>query len=153
MLHDMFSKIFGCHCVGENESNTKEYTWNYNSMNQAVRRMQYAVRGQIVMRADSLAAEGREIFYTNIGNPQAVGQKPNTYNRQVMALCDLPREYGIDNAEIRNIFPNDVIERAQLILSQIGPCGTGAYSNSQGILGIRQNVAKFTHYATLIYRS
>ena len=32
------------------------HSWNSNTMSQAVRRMQYAVRGQIVMRADEVSA-------------------------------------------------------------------------------------------------
>ena len=122
---------------------TKEYSWNQNTMSQAVRRMEYAVRGPIVMKADILAAEGKEIFYTNVGNPQAVGQKPNAYYRQVIALCDLPSDVGVDNDHIRKVFPEDVVERAKSIRSQIGPSGTGAYTSSQGVLGFRQDIARF----------
>ena len=43
------------------------HSWNEVTMSQNVRRMQYAVRGQVVMRADALKAEGKEILYTNIG--------------------------------------------------------------------------------------
>ena len=39
----------------------EEYSWNVNTMSQGLRRMQYAVRGEVVMRADALAAEGKEI--------------------------------------------------------------------------------------------
>jgi len=131
------------HHVGEKlDLSKKEFTWNQNTMSQAVRRMQYAVRGPVVMKAEKMAAEGREIYYTNVGNPQAVGQKPLTYYRQVLALCDLPSEFGVDNLKIGKIFPEEVIERAKLIRSQIGP-GTGAYTGSQGVLGFRQDVADF----------
>lgn len=40
------------------------HSWNEATMNQQIRRMQYAVRGSVVMRADALAAEGREILFT-----------------------------------------------------------------------------------------
>lgn len=43
------------------------YTWNEESMSQSLRRMQYAVRGEVAMLADKLVAEGRDILYTNIG--------------------------------------------------------------------------------------
>lgn len=39
----------------------EEYSWNASTMSQGLRRMQYAVRGEVVMRADALAAEGKEI--------------------------------------------------------------------------------------------
>jgi len=42
-----------------------EPKWNASTMNQAVRRMQYAVRGSVVMLAEKLQSEGRDILYTN----------------------------------------------------------------------------------------
>lgn len=119
------------------------FTWNEESMSQSLRRMQYAVRGEVVMRADQLAARGREILYTNIGNPHQVGQKPITYYRQVLALCDLPAAEGVDHPNVEFVFPKDVIERAREYREIIGPSGTGAYTHSQGILGLRKHVADY----------
>ena len=121
----------------------KAHSWNKNTMSQNLRRMQYAVRGEIVIRADALAKEGRKIIYTNIGNPHAVGQKPISYYRQVLSLCDLPAEYGVDNAAIAAAFPSDVIQRALEMREAIGPSGTGAYTNSQGIEKFREDVSHF----------
>ena len=45
------------------------YSWNEDTMSQSLRRMQYAVRGEVVMLAEQLKAEGREIIFTNVGNP------------------------------------------------------------------------------------
>ncbi len=90
-----------------------------------------------------MAAEGRKIIYTNIGNPHAVGQKPITYYRQVLALCDLPAEHGIANPQIADGFPTDVVKRAVEMRAAIGPSGTGAYTNSQGIGKFRDDVAHF----------
>ena len=42
---------------------------------------EYAVRGPIVERAQELERQGREIIYCNIGNPQALKQKPLTFIR------------------------------------------------------------------------
>lgn len=95
------------------------------------------------MLADKLVAEGREILYTNIGNPHQVGQSPITYYRQVLALCDLPAGCGVDHPNIHEIFPSDVIERAKEYRDIIGPSGTGAYTHSQGILGFRKHIAQF----------
>ena len=130
-------------CFTEEETVASQHSWNKYSMNQNVRRMQYAVRGPIVMKANLMAAQGRQIYYTNIGNPQATGQRPNTYCRQVMALCNLPRDIGVDNLDMQKIFPTDVIERANSMQALFGKYGTGAYTNSQGVLGVRQEVAKF----------
>ena len=120
-----------------------EHSWNKHTMSQNLRRMQYAVRGEVVIKADAMAAEGRKIIYTNIGNPHAVGQKPITYYRQVMALCDLPAECGIANPQVSSAFPVDVVERAIEMRSAIGPAGTGAYTNSQGIGKFRDDIAHF----------
>jgi hypothetical protein len=125
--------------VGENsylsdaEEETPVFTWNEESMSQSVRRMQYAVRGEVVMKADQLAAQGKEILYTNIGNPHQVGQSPITYYRQVLALCDLPAECGVDHPKVFEMFPSDVVDRAREYRAIIGPSGTGAYTHSQGM--------------------
>ena len=92
---------------------------------------------------NSVAAEGKKIIYTNIGNPHAVGQKPISYYRQVLSLCDLPAEYGVDNPVVASSFPSDVVQRAIEMREAIGPSGTGAYTNSQGIAKFRVDVAHF----------
>lgn len=48
-----------------------QFSWNEVTMSQSLRRMQYAVRGEVVMKADKLKAQGREILFTNIGNPHS----------------------------------------------------------------------------------
>jgi hypothetical protein len=125
--------------VGENsyvsdgeDDDEPSFSWNEESMSQSLRRMQYAVRGEVVMKADQLAAQGKEILYTNIGNPHQVGQSPITYYRQVLALCDLPAECGVDHPNVYDMFPKDVVARAREYREDIGPSGTGAYTHSQG---------------------
>jgi len=139
--HPLYHELYDA--TDDQEEEPTSYTWNEDTMNQSLRRMQYAVRGEVVMRADQLAAEGREILYTNIGNPHQVGQHPITYFRQVLALCDLPPEVGVDHPEVNKMFPADVIARAREYREIIGPSGTGAYSHSQGILGLRKHVADY----------
>ena len=53
-------------------------------LNPNVLRAEYAVRGPIVERAQKLEAQGRKIIYCNIGNPQALKQRPLTYLRQLL---------------------------------------------------------------------
>lgn len=119
------------------------YTWNQETMSQSLRRMQYAVRGEVVMKADQLASQGKEILYTNIGNPHQVGQSPITYYRQVLALCDLPAQCGVDHPKVYEMFPKDVVQRAREYRDLIGASGTGAYTHSQGVLGFRKHITDY----------
>ena len=69
-----------------------------DSLSERVLNAEYAVRGEIVARAGELQKElqsGKKLpfeslVYCNIGNPQSLGQKPLTFVRQVLALCDYP---------------------------------------------------------------
>ena len=125
-------------------------------MSQNLKNMQYAVRGEVVIVADritqdlaSMDEETKEsypfdhIVYTNIGNPQSVGQKPLTWPRQVLALVDLPDAEGIDHPNSHLMFPSDAIDRAREIKNGLGGVGTGAYSHSQGARHFRDDIATF----------
>ena len=66
---------------------------NIDSINPAVKEAKYAVRGELAIRANQLEAqlkkEGdsqlpfKDIVHCEIGNPQALDQKPLTFIRQV----------------------------------------------------------------------
>lgn len=101
---------------------------------------QYAVRGKIVIRAQELEAEGKKIIYCNIGNPQALKQKPLTYVREILSLVEYPKL--LENPDYQKGFHPDSIRRAKYILNQI-PEGIGAYSQSAGIPFVREAVADF----------
>jgi aspartate/methionine/tyrosine aminotransferase len=101
---------------------------------------QYAVRGPIVARAAELERSGRRVLYGNIGNPQALGQKPLSYIRQVLALCEYPAL--LDSPSVGSLFPADVVERAKRVLEGT-KYGLGAYSESKGVKTIRDAVAVF----------
>ncbi len=109
-----------------------------DTLGTAVLRTEYAVRGPIVARAQELEREGREIIYCNIGNPQALEQKPLTYLRQVLALCQYPNLMELAPAA----FPDDVIATARAVLKGTRH-GLGAYSDSKGVRFIREAVAAF----------
>ena len=100
----------------------------------------YAVRGKIVARAQELEAQGRKIIYCNIGNPQALKQKPLTFVRQVLSLVEYPDL--ILRPESAKLFPSDAIGRAKTILDE-NPSGTGAYTPSVGLPFVRRAVADF----------
>ena len=59
-------------------------------LNEKLLQAEYAVRGPIVQRAQELEAQGKKIIYCNIGNPQALKQRPLTYMRQLLCLLEYP---------------------------------------------------------------
>jgi aspartate/methionine/tyrosine aminotransferase len=113
---------------------------NFKNINSRLIESQYAVRGKIVLRAQELEEQGKKIIYCNIGNPQALKQKPLTYIRQVLSLLEYPDL--MYKPGIEKIFPKDLIDRAKFILEK-NPTGTGAYTQSAGIGFIRQAIADF----------
>jgi hypothetical protein len=75
-----------------------------DTLNKRVLAAEYAVRGEIVRRAQDISRELKsgshsypfeKIVYCNIGNPQILGQKPITYFRQVLSLCEYPEVGGL----------------------------------------------------------
>src|SRR5512138_2767850 len=108
-------------------------------VDRAVRETEYAVRGPIVARAQELERAGREIIYCNIGNPQSLGQRPITWIRQVIALCEYPEL--IDRAP-KGLFPEDALSAAREVLRHAGG-GLGAYTESKGYRFVREAVAAF----------
>jgi len=119
-----------------------ERSLRYETLPQAIRDAEYAVRGRIVSRAAELQAQldkgedlpFKQLVMCNIGNPQAVGQNPLTFNRQVLSLLANPA--SIDDST----FPEDVKARAREYIAAFPKFGS--YSHSQGIMGLRQKVAE-----------
>ncbi|MFA6433197.1 MAG: aminotransferase class I/II-fold pyridoxal phosphate-dependent enzyme [Elusimicrobiales bacterium] len=111
-----------------------------HKLNSKLLEAHYAVRGKIVDRAHELEAQGRKIIYCNIGNPQALKQKPLTFVRQVLSLLEYPALMA--HPEAARLFPSDVVERAKMILEK-NPGGMGAYTQSAGLPFIRKAVAEF----------
>ena len=111
-----------------------------SNINENVKKCRYDVRGEIYLAAVKRTQEGKEVIYTNVGNPQALGQVPITFNRQVMSLLMAP--FIMDNPNVHTLFAPDAIARAKLYLSKISG-GVGAYSDSRGNAYIRQEIANF----------
>jgi len=111
-----------------------------SNINENVKRCRYDIRGEIYLAALKRTQEGKEVIYTNVGNPHALGQAPLTYGRQVMSLLMAP--FLLDHPLVGQLFPPDVIMRARAYLSQIKG-GLGAYSDSRGVPYIRQEIADF----------
>uniref|UniRef100_A0A8D0FRE7 Alanine aminotransferase 1 n=1 Tax=Strix occidentalis caurina TaxID=311401 RepID=A0A8D0FRE7_STROC len=78
-----------------------------------------------------------EVIKANIGDAQAMGQKPITFLRQVTALCLYPELLA--NPSI----PEDAKDRARRLLAACGGHSAGAYTASPGIELVRQDVARF----------
>ncbi|GJP50093.1 hypothetical protein CLOM_g9234 [Closterium sp. NIES-68] len=122
-----------------------------DTINPRVRECEYAVRGEIVARALALESQLTvkpgslpfdEIIYCNIGNPQALGQPPITFYREVLSLCDHPALMDLKNPDGSSPFSSTALHRAKQILDSIPFSATGAYSHSQGLLLCRQLVAE-----------
>lgn len=114
------------------------------TINNLVKSASYAVRGRLVLRgaqlSEKLKAEPQSVPFKkliscNIGNPHALQQKPVTFLRDVLSLVINP------SLKERCEFPKDVIERAERYLSNIP--GLGAYTESQGLVTVRQDIAEF----------
>ncbi|KAH9576642.1 hypothetical protein CY35_01G173600 [Sphagnum magellanicum] len=111
-----------------------------DSLNPNVKNTANTLTGELYLRAVELQKEGKKIIFAHAGNPHALGQKPLTFPRQVMALCQAP--FLMDNPHVGLLFPSDAIARAKEYLA-MNPGGVGAYSDAKGILGVRQEIADF----------
>lgn len=88
----------------------------------------------------SCVVEGMEITFTNVGNPHALGAKPLTFPRQVLALVAAP--FLLEHPMVGQMFPADAISRAKKLLEAFKG-GIGAYSDSKGNPVVREEVAEF----------
>ena len=115
------------------------------NLSPAVKNVQYAVRGKIVIRAGELERDLKQgiskpferVIRANIGDCHATGQKPITFLRQVMALCSYPELMSSDQ------FPQDAKDRAQRLLNSCGGQSVGAYTDSAGLEIVKRDIADF----------
>ncbi|GCA63041.1 hypothetical protein KIPB_007483 [Kipferlia bialata] len=80
---------------------------------------------------------GDALLWCNLGNPQGVGQKPITYNREVMAAVTLP-----------SLIESEAISKtARARAAEINDClpghSSGAYPPTAGASVIREQIAEF----------
>lgn len=127
----------------QQKANPKVLTMD--TLNPCIKTMQYAVRGPIVARAAEIEKELEkgvqkpftEVIRANIGDAHAMGQKPITFLRQVVALATFPELLE------SNIFPEDAKTRAKAILAGCKGHSIGAYSDSVGVEVIRKHIAQY----------
>ncbi|KAL8111603.1 hypothetical protein AgCh_019356 [Apium graveolens] len=112
---------------------------DYESINENVKKAQYAVRGKLYLRASEERKECLIIF-TVVGNPHAPGQKPLTYFRQVVALCQAP--FLLDDPNVGLVFSANAIARAEYYLG-LTSGGLGACSDSRGLPGNKERSGEF----------
>ncbi|GBG32445.1 Alanine aminotransferase 1 [Hondaea fermentalgiana] len=127
-------------------------TLRLDTMNEHLRKMEYAVRGEVPIAAGKIQKELSQgskkypfdkVLLCNIGNPQAVGTPPITFYRQVLALVDSPSLLAPEHREnLSKLFTEAEIERAEELVANM-PGGSGAYTDSQGTELVRKNVAQF----------
>ena len=129
MLLVQVAGLFAVGVVATNSSTCTSCSLSLESVNPLLLKMEYAVRGRLLTRAGELEAEllagkalpFKKIIRCNIGNPQALGQKPLSFVRQVLSLVmnpDLLREDSI-----RQLYPADVLARAaEYAVGSVGGC-------------------------------
>ena len=122
-------------------------------LNPDILAVQYAVRGKTFLRAQEIRAKIKEakekgqpnpypfdnIVFCNIGNPQLLNQKPLTYLRQVLSIVEDP-----SLLELKDKYPKDILEHAKKLIDSTGCIGTsGAYTDSRGLMYVRQKISEF----------
>ena len=125
------------------------------NVNQNILEMEYAVRGPIPQRAAKLKQAGKNVIFCNIGNPQALGQPPLTYHRQVISLIEEPakiererelkeifEESPASNLRYEDFISEDILNLSEEILTKTG-MGVGAYTESKGYFFVREAIANF----------
>ena len=133
-------------------STTSLRSLNINNINPHVKEAKYAVRGELATRAETYRAKlakgsdeslpFEKVIAANIGNPQQLDQKPITFFRQVLSILEYPPLLENEKALKEGLgYKQDVIDRAKWLLGEVQ--SVGAYSQSQGVPGIRNSVANF----------
>ncbi|XP_014616813.1 PREDICTED: alanine aminotransferase 1 isoform X1 [Polistes canadensis] len=117
---------------------------NEDNIYENIKKMEYAVRGPLLIRANELEKElqkgakkpFKEVLKANIGDAHAMGQKPITFLRQVLSLTTLPSL--LDDPS----YPEDAKSRARALL-QACKGSVGCYTESVGMEIVRKHIAQY----------
>jgi len=120
-------------------------TVTLDNMNPCIKKMEYAVRGPLVIRATAIEKEIQagvkkpfpNVIKANIGDAHAMGNKPITFIRQVLAIVTHPPL--LESPDL----PEDAKTRAKAILDGCKGGSVGSYSDSPGLEIIRRHVAEY----------
>ncbi|KAL6846187.1 hypothetical protein ACP4OV_023635 [Aristida adscensionis] len=117
--------------------NPKVRIFNYEPCGEIAKEAEKRLQQEIKENPDSHPFQ--EIISCNLGNPQALGQRPITFFREVLSLCDNPSL--LKRKETSTLFSSCAIKRAQKIIESMPTKGSGGYTNSRGIRSLREAVA------------
>ena len=125
---------------------SNQFSLKKETISERIRNFEYAVRGAVAIRAMEIEREIEKgvkypfdkIVHLNIGNPQALGQKPITFNREVLA-CAM---YDHQDSN-RKHYSKEAVDRADFYLKSINHRATGAYTDSAGLRSVISEVKTF----------
>jgi len=137
--------IEGVDAVNDTSCAASSLPLHIGVVNPHVRAASYAVRGRLLDRASELEQQlkaGAELPFSrivkcNIGNPQALAQKPLSFVRRTLSLMMNPELLQAPPPS----YPVDIVERARMYAGAVP--SVGAYSDSQGVALVREHVAQF----------
>merc|ERR1719291_210653 len=126
-------------------ASTWQHTVTMDNLNPAIKTMEYALRGPLVIRATEIEKELQSgvkkpfenVIKANIGDAHAMGNLPVTFLRQVLAIVSYPEL--LNSADM----PEDAKDRARAILGGCKGGSAGSYSDSPGVEIIRRHVAEY----------
>lgn len=145
LLSSPFASSFSLRTKNSLASKMSTPSLNTSNINPNFIKMEYAVRGPLVARAGAIEKEllaGQkkpftEVIRANIGDCHAMGQKPITHLRQMLAVC-------FDNSLFSHPdIPEDVKKRAKICLDGCQGKSVGSYTDSTGMEVIRRQVADY----------
>ncbi|KAK1173897.1 alanine aminotransferase 2-like [Acipenser oxyrinchus oxyrinchus] len=114
-------------------------------VNSTIRNMKLPAKGVLVSRAAEITQELQQgvpkpfkaVISVHFGDGHAMGMKPITFIRQVMAACFYPEL--LDSEQL----PDDVRSRAKIQLQKCDGGSIGSYCDSSGLLHVRQSVSRY----------
>uniref|UniRef100_A0A1A9X3W4 alanine transaminase n=1 Tax=Glossina brevipalpis TaxID=37001 RepID=A0A1A9X3W4_9MUSC len=132
-------------CINPYAAEDQRKFLQLNNINPNFVEMEYAVRGPLFVRAGEIEKELKSgvwkpfdyVIRANIGDCQAMGQRPITFLRQLLNLTFAPELLESPD------FPDDVKDRAEEILDACQGMSIGSYTDSAGLEIVRRQVAKY----------
>ncbi|XP_022835787.1 alanine aminotransferase 2-like [Spodoptera litura] len=105
-------------CIVIIRKKSQKCSLDMDNLNPKIIKLQYAVRGPLVIRAGAIAKElasgtskpFKQVILANLGDAQAMRQPPLTFIRQVVACASYPKLLE------SNLMPEDVKQRAKDII-------------------------------------
>jgi len=122
---------------------------NKNSIPKCVQEAEYAVRGAVAIRAGEIKKEikeGKKFKFEKLvpmhsGNPQALGQPPITFGREVLSIMT---HHQLGQSVDFGRYSKDAVDRAKYYYDNMDPQALGAYAgHTSGYDGVKNDVVDF----------